>query len=94
MARQGHARPKPAGSLKPAKGKSTERIDGIAASIMAIGRAPWSPRTMSSTSPTASPGFEADTPARHEEPSAAAQEASMPLPICARPQVLIKGKRT
>ena len=30
----------PAGNLKPAKDKSTERIDGIAAIIMAIGRAP------------------------------------------------------
>jgi phage terminase large subunit-like protein len=29
----------PAGSLKPAKDKSTERIDGIVATIMAIGRA-------------------------------------------------------
>jgi hypothetical protein len=29
----------PAGNLKPAKDKSTERIDGIVASIMAIGRA-------------------------------------------------------
>jgi phage terminase large subunit-like protein len=29
----------PAGNLKPAKGKSTERIDGIGALIMAIGRA-------------------------------------------------------
>jgi hypothetical protein len=29
----------PAGNLKPAKDKSTERIDGIVAVIMAIGRA-------------------------------------------------------
>jgi phage terminase large subunit-like protein len=29
----------PAGNLKPAKHKSTERIDGILALIMAIGRA-------------------------------------------------------
>ena len=29
----------PAGDLKPAKDKSTERIDGIVALIMAIGRA-------------------------------------------------------
>ena len=29
----------PAGNLKPAKDKSTERIDGIVALIMAIGRA-------------------------------------------------------
>ena len=29
----------PAGNLKPAKDKSTERIDGIIALIMAIGRA-------------------------------------------------------
>jgi phage terminase large subunit-like protein len=29
----------PAGNLKPAKDKSTERIDGIVAIIMAIGRA-------------------------------------------------------
>jgi hypothetical protein len=29
----------PAGDLKPAKDKSTERIDGIVAAIMAIGRA-------------------------------------------------------
>jgi phage terminase large subunit-like protein len=29
----------PAGNLKPAKNKSTERIDGIVAIIMAIGRA-------------------------------------------------------
>ena len=29
----------PAGNLKPAKNKSTERIDGIVATIMAIGRA-------------------------------------------------------
>jgi len=28
----------PAGNLKPAKNKSTERIDGIVALIMAIGR--------------------------------------------------------
>ena len=28
----------PAGNLKPAKDKSTERIDGIVALIMAIGR--------------------------------------------------------
>jgi phage terminase large subunit-like protein len=28
----------PAGNLKPAKDKSTERIDGIVAAIMAIGR--------------------------------------------------------
>jgi hypothetical protein len=30
----------PARNLKPAKNKSTERIDGIVATIMAIGRAP------------------------------------------------------
>ena len=29
----------PAGNLKPAKDKSTERIDGIVALIMALGRA-------------------------------------------------------
>ena len=29
----------PAGNLKPAKDKSTERIDGIVPTIMAIGRA-------------------------------------------------------
>jgi phage terminase large subunit-like protein len=29
----------PAGNLKPPKDKSTERIDGIVATIMAIGRA-------------------------------------------------------
>jgi phage terminase large subunit-like protein len=29
----------PAGNLKPAKDKSTERIDGIVADIMATGRA-------------------------------------------------------
>jgi phage terminase large subunit-like protein len=29
----------PAGNLKPAKDKSTERIDGMVAAIMAIGRA-------------------------------------------------------
>jgi phage terminase large subunit-like protein len=29
----------PAGNLKPAKNESTERIDGIVALIMAIGRA-------------------------------------------------------
>jgi phage terminase large subunit-like protein len=29
----------PAGNLKPAKDKSTDRIDGIVATIMAIGRA-------------------------------------------------------
>jgi phage terminase large subunit-like protein len=29
----------PAGNLKPAKDKSTERIDGIIATIMGIGRA-------------------------------------------------------
>jgi phage terminase large subunit-like protein len=29
----------PAGNLEPAKDKSTERIDGIVATIMAIGRA-------------------------------------------------------
>jgi phage terminase large subunit-like protein len=29
----------PAGNIKPAKDKSTERIDGIVALIMAIGRA-------------------------------------------------------
>jgi hypothetical protein len=33
-----------AGNLKPAKDKSTERIDRIVAAIMAIG-CPWSPRT-------------------------------------------------
>ena len=32
-------RPGPAGNLKPAKDKSTERIDGIVVVIMAIGRA-------------------------------------------------------
>jgi phage terminase large subunit-like protein len=32
-------RPGPAGNLKPAKDKSTERIDGIVATMMAIGRA-------------------------------------------------------
>jgi phage terminase large subunit-like protein len=31
--------PGPAGNLKPAKDKSTERIDGIVALIMALGRA-------------------------------------------------------
>jgi hypothetical protein len=31
--------PGPAGNLKPAKDKSTDRIDGIVATIMAIGRA-------------------------------------------------------
>ena len=31
--------PDPGGNLKPAKDKSTERIDGIVAPIMAIGRA-------------------------------------------------------
>jgi phage terminase large subunit-like protein len=41
----------PAGNLKPAKDKSTERIDGIVATIVAIGRAmlvqeePQPPRT-------------------------------------------------
>jgi phage terminase large subunit-like protein len=36
----------PAGNLKPAKDKSTERIDGIVALIMALGRAmlPQEPR--------------------------------------------------
>ena len=29
----------PAGNLKPAKDKSTERIDGIVAIVMALGRA-------------------------------------------------------
>jgi len=29
----------PAGNLKPAKDKSTERIDGVVAAIMTIGRA-------------------------------------------------------
>ena len=29
----------PAGNLKPAKDKSTERIDGIVAAIVAVGRA-------------------------------------------------------
>jgi phage terminase large subunit-like protein len=33
----------PAGNLKPAKDKSTERIDGIVAAIMAIGRAMVAP---------------------------------------------------
>jgi hypothetical protein len=33
----------PAGNLKPAKGKSTERIDGIVATRMRWA-APWSPR--------------------------------------------------
>jgi phage terminase large subunit-like protein len=32
-------RPGSAGNLKPAKDKSTDRIDGIVANIMAIGRA-------------------------------------------------------
>jgi phage terminase large subunit-like protein len=39
MAANGAGRPGPAGNLKPAKDKSTERIDGIVAIIMAIGRA-------------------------------------------------------
>jgi Phage Terminase len=39
----------PAGNLKPAKDKSTERIDGIIAIIMAIGAA-WSPRRSPSPS--------------------------------------------
>jgi hypothetical protein len=41
----------PAGNLKPAKDKSTERIDGVVALIMAMGRAPGrshSPSTRSS----------------------------------------------
>ena len=33
----------PAGNLKPAKDKSTERIDGIVAAIMAIGSRPGRP---------------------------------------------------
>ena len=37
--RQCRGRPGSAGDLKPAKDKSTERIDGIVATIMAIGRA-------------------------------------------------------
>jgi hypothetical protein len=37
--RQCRGRPGPAGNLKPAKDKSTERIDRIVATIMAIGRA-------------------------------------------------------
>ena len=37
--RQCRRRSGPAGNLKPAKDKSTERIDGIVAAIMAIGRA-------------------------------------------------------
>jgi hypothetical protein len=37
--RQCRPRQNPAGNLKPAKDKSTERIDGIVALIMAIGRA-------------------------------------------------------
>jgi hypothetical protein len=37
--RERRRRPGPAGNLKPAKDKSTERIDGIVATIMAIGRA-------------------------------------------------------
>jgi phage terminase large subunit-like protein len=36
---QRRARPGPRRQLKPAKDKSTERIDGIVALIMAIGRA-------------------------------------------------------
>jgi phage terminase large subunit-like protein len=36
-----------ADNLKPAKDKSTERIDGIVALIMAIGRAPCMPRSRS-----------------------------------------------
>jgi hypothetical protein len=36
---QRRRRPGPPGNLKPAKDKSTERIDGIVATIMAIGRA-------------------------------------------------------
>jgi hypothetical protein len=36
---QRRRRPGPAGNLKPAKDRSTERIDGILALIMAIGRA-------------------------------------------------------
>jgi phage terminase large subunit-like protein len=37
--RQRRRREDRAGNLKPAKDKSTERIDGIVATIMAIGRA-------------------------------------------------------
>jgi phage terminase large subunit-like protein len=35
----------PAGNLKPAKDKSTERIDGIVATIIWPSAAPWSPRS-------------------------------------------------
>ena len=94
----------PAGNLKPAKDKSTERIDGIVALIMAIGRGPSRPgraaaRVLAAlclsrsttasitpaakpagslkpakgrragTSPTASPGPAAHTPAGNEEPA-------------------------
>ena len=37
--RQRRRRPGPRRQFKPAKDKSTERIDGIVATIMAIGRA-------------------------------------------------------
>jgi phage terminase large subunit-like protein len=42
----------PAGNLRPAKDKSTERIDGIVALIMAIGRAmlPAAPSTRTAAS--------------------------------------------
>jgi hypothetical protein len=36
---QYRSRPAPAGNLKPAKDKSTARIDGMVGLIMAIGRA-------------------------------------------------------
>ena len=115
----------PAGNLKPAKDKSTERIDGIVALIMAIGRAPWlsrrgrSPRTKYSFSDgldSSNPAV-AQHPISNLKPLAAPEAASSsncgqrawcaglaagscctcspnPLPICTRPRVLIKGKRT
>ena len=97
----------PAGNLKPAKDKSTERIDGIVALIMAIGRAMVAqeePQPEYSLLLCAE-GPRCRTPIglpRYAKQAVDQQFArwvmlhvqSNPLPICTRPRVLIKGKRT
>ena len=39
------ARDNPAGNIKPDKEKSTEKIDGVVAAIMALDRAVWNGRS-------------------------------------------------
>ena len=111
----------PAGNLKPAKDKSTERIDGIVALIMA-----HRPRHAAPGDPVVPPAVHhrrqqgalvlaaatrLPTSSRPPTPSSLPRYAkqavdqqfarwvmlhvqSNPLPICTRPRVLIKGKRT